>query len=479
MIPAFAVEAIGIEGYGVWESINGLNTLGVIVQSVIGGTVLWKASTYAGARQIRKINALFWSAASLAIVLFMVAGLTGFCIYQKLQDWFHVPREWVSEYGGALSLTMAVAQIGVVVHVLFAIGASLQKAGLVALAQSFGAFFTAVITIGLLSEYKSLYAFPLGMAAGGTLSIFLLSYLVRSHCGLTLWPPERIRGDEAPSLLRFTGLLLLSNSTLLTRDALDKFIIAVVEGPSGAAYLGVALVITVLLSQVMAVLQTPFCAAVGRASANGQHEVVKQLYASFVVWYAALVGLLAVNIAVSRRPLIFFWFGREITAVEPYLIFTLLGATTAIAMTAAGVGVAKACGQPGAETRYLIITMVLTLCLKPLFVYYLNGLGAVASSCVASCVGSATLLYILHKRIELSWAATCKAMVIYCLTVAVGILGWYVGGLLAPVMSRTDALIKIILFGSATTFIYGLLIGGFIFLSASCKSLLKGKTFDS
>ena len=404
-----------------------------------------------------------------------VAGFTGFCIYPKLQDWFNVPKEWVTEYGGALSLTMAIAQIGVIVHVLFAIGASLRKAGMVALAQSVGTFFIAVITITLLSTYKSLYSFPVGMAAGVALSIGMLIYLVRSQCGLTLWPPERIKRNEAPGLLRFTGLLLLSNSTLLTRDALDRFIIAVVEGPSGAAYLGVTLVITLLLSQVMAVLQTPFCAAVGRAFASGQREVVKQLYASFVVWYAAIAGLLAVNVAVSRRPLIFFWFGREILEVEPYLMFTLLGATTAITMTAAGVGVAKACGQPGVETRYLMITLILTLCLKPVFVYFFSGLGAVASTCVSSLVGSASLLYILHNRIDLPWAATCKAITIYGLTVTLGILGWYFGGTLTSMVSRTDAVINIIYLGSATTVIYGLLIGGFVFLSASRKSLVSGE----
>lgn len=477
-IPAFAVQTIGIEGYGVWESINGLNTFGIILQAVVGSTVLWKASVYVGANQIKNLNPLFWLGVSLSVGIAAVAGFVGVFSSGGLQVLLQVPKSWGGEYGLTLSLALAVAPLGAIVHVLFAISASFGKAGIAALAQSLGVLVIALVTGMLLAQWQSIWAFPVGNAVGILVSVSLLLWLVRTQAGVVLWPVEGFAQDEILTVFRYGGILLLSNSTLLVRDAFDKIVVTTVDGPTGAAYMGVALVLTLLLGQIMAVLQSPYCAAVGRAYAVGQHHLVRELYGSFVVRYAVIIGLLVVNLAAARRPLLFFWFGREMLDVEPYLVFTMLGAATAITMTAAGVGLAKACGQPGIETRYLMVTLGLMLCLKPGAIVLFGGIGAVASTCFSIMAGAVVFNVILHRRIVLPWAATQKAMLIYGVTLVLGLAAWKFGGTPRVFTSRVEAVRHLLSIGAVTTLLYGVAMASFFVRRNTHSPLATGGGCD-
>lgn len=459
-VPPVAVQCIGVDGYGAWESISGFNTFGVLAQSVAGGTVLWKASEYSIRGATREVASLFGVCAFLAAAASACAALMAWCFYPTLQQQLRVPEAFAHEYGGVLTLTMALSQLAVIVPVLFAMATGFHQPGRAAAFQSIGSLVLAAVTIGFLYQGIGLYAFPVGIAAGMVVSGALLYALVYRLCGEFSWWLRFPDWGEARSMGRYAGFLLLSNSTLLTRDALDKVIVAAADSTRGTAFLGASLAITVLLSQATAVLQTPFTAAVARAFASGRSESVQNLYATFAPWAAAIPGILAVVVCVTRRPLIAFWLGRPMPEMETYLALSLCGVTTALAITAAGVGVAKACGRPGIETRYLMITLLLTVITKPILVITFGGVGAVMSSCVSTVGGAVYLVYILHSRIDLPWAATWTATAIHGVTIVLGTVGWIWGGLIEPPDSRLQAASYVAALAPITAGVYAFIVGG-------------------
>lgn len=458
-VPPIAVRCIGVDGYGVWESINGFNTLGVLVQSVASGTVLWKASEYSARGTGHEVAALFWLCMTLTATTTVGVAVMAWLFYPTLQHWLHIPEAFTEAFGNVLVLSMVISQIAVMTYVLIAIATGFHNAGRAAAIQSLGSITFAIITIAFLDRGFGLYAFPVGMAAGVAVSAALLYRLVYRLCGQLPWSLRFPDWAEARSMGRYAGLLFLSNSTLLTRDALDKVIVAVADSARGAAFLAVSLAITVLLSQATAVLQAPFTAAVGRAYASGHGESVQRLYATFAPWYAALPGVLAVVVCLVRRPLIALWLGRPMQEMETYLAFNLCGITTALAITAAGVGVAKACGSPGIETRYLMFTLLFTVLTKPLLVFHFGGVGAVMASCASTIGGAVCFILILHAQIELPWAATWAATAIHGVTILLGSVGWIWGGMIEPPDSRWLAASYVVVLAAIAATAYAFVIG--------------------
>lgn len=420
------VARLGPEGYGVWECILAVSSSAMVFQAAINGTLLWRISINCGAQNADESRRLVRVGVGTTILLTLIFVPSIWFWRYSIVSGLQVPQLWVEETRWVLPPIVMLMLLGGVNQALLALIAGYQKAGLASLIQSLGLIVTHVTAIGILLMGGSLSALLWGMAAGFA-SILVVSYaVVISLCGrLSLWPQWPSRQDLCV-LAPFAGLLLLSNLTLVLRDNTDKILLASLGSPAVVGYFALAQRFSSVIMQLGWTLCLPLTAAVGSLHATQNWHAIRQLYTHVSTWLVISTGLVGFLVCTLREPLFVLWLGEDQPQAHGYLVLLLLGVTSALAFTGAGVALAKGVGRPGLETAYLVVTLILILITKPTLIAAFGPVGCVISSAMSWCLGAIYFLFILHRRLDLPREILVRSGGIFLLTIVASMVSWTV-----------------------------------------------------
>lgn len=420
------VDRLGPEGYGVWECMLAVSSAAMVFQAAINGTLIWRISMTCGVHDAdasRRLVRLGIGSTLALVGLFVPAVWLGrYAIITALQ----VPESWAADTEWLLPQIVFLMLIGGVNQAVLALVAGYQRAGLAALIQCLGLVATHTTAIGVLLAGGGLNALLWGMAAGFTATL-LVSYLTAARlCGrislIPLWPSL----DDFRVLAPFAGLLLLSNLTLVLRDNTDKLILAAEGSPAMTGYFAMSQRLSSLVMQVGWTVCLPLTAAVGSLYAVQNWAAIRRLYEQVNLWLVVASGLVGFLICTLRAPLFVLWLGADQPQAHGYLALLLFGVAAALTFTGAGVALAKGIGRPGLETAYMVVTLVLILVTKPLFVSAFGALGSVASSSASWCLGAAYFGIMLQRRLELPRLVLIRSASIFALSVAMSAVAWLI-----------------------------------------------------
>ncbi|MBV9124959.1 MAG: polysaccharide biosynthesis C-terminal domain-containing protein [Planctomycetes bacterium] len=420
------VTRLGLELYGVAEALLAIAAMAMVLQAVISGAVLWRASLSFGARdpaETRRLVRIGIGAtlALMALCLPIVGSFRGIVVAE-----LRVPAPYQAEAQWLLPAFVGLVLLGGINEALAAVLIAYQRAGTASLIQSGGLAATNLVSIGGLLLGGGLESLLFGSLAGFATTFIVLYVFASALCGrISLLPLLPSRRDVAV-IGPFFGLLLVSNLTLLVRENTDKVVLAMLGSATAVAHFSIAQRLSAIVMQVCAVCFTPFTSVVGALHARADQQGIQVLYAKVGTWMAALTGLSAFLVCTLREPLFILWLGNPYEGAWLFLLALVLGCASAIIFTGTGVALARGIGRAGLETRYALVTLVLTVLLKPVFILALGAVGAVAASAGSWCVGALFFLHLIHRAIDLPRGMVSRLIGIWVTTLVLVTLGWWV-----------------------------------------------------
>ncbi len=420
------IARLGPDGYGVWECLLAVSSTAMIFQTAINGTLLWGMSVSCGADDKHESRRLVRLGTGVTLLLVVLCVPSLWVFRNSIVAGLSVPEQWIGEARWLLPQIVMVMLLGGVNQALLALIAGYQRAGLAALIQALGLIVTNGTIIGILLSGGGLNALLSGMLAGFGVTLLASYAVATSICGrIALWPAWP-SPHEFTVLMPFAGLLLLSNLTLLLRDHADKLILASMGTVTEAGYFAIAQRFSLLIMQVGGTVCLPLTAAVGSLYAVQNWASIRELYTQVSTWLAAGVGLLAFFVCTMREPLFVLWLGEDHPQSHVYLVLLLLGVTSGLVFTGAGVALAKGIGRPGLETAYAVITLIFILITKPTLVAICGVEGCVLSSALSWCLGAICFVLILHSRINLPREILARSSGIFLVTIVLTTIAWKV-----------------------------------------------------
>jgi O-antigen/teichoic acid export membrane protein len=458
IIVPFIIGTLGIDGYGIWESVLAASMLIAMFQTAIRGTLLWKISGAYGANNERQVRRL--------VRLGVSATLT-FCLPVIPLAW--LGRDWVvqlinipPEFTGVGAWIL----VGVVTLVMFSginetLGAAVsgyQRAGLTTVIQSvaiMGRYLVAILALLLGWQLWSLLA---GLAAGFLIQAIGLYAAASRVCGrLSLVPAIPTRG-EVKSMSSYAAFMMVGSVSSALRDQTDKVILAAFASPVWAGYYGIAARLAALVRLVCGFFYVPTTAAAGALHAANDWAGVRRLYATVITVMSVFCGAVVVLVAALYDRILILWIGKTIPEVAPMLFLLLFGSTVAVVLTGTGSSVCKGIGRLEIETSYIVLNLVLNAILTVVLVVWIGAMGTVISSAASWAIGSVVFVALLHRMVDLPAAATRRAALVLAIVLFLAPVARLMLCYLPPSADRVQALISAAGFGAALILVYAVLV---------------------
>jgi len=395
------VAKIGVEGFGIWESLQGVSMICILFQTAITGTVLWRISNAYGSRNYDEVHRI----TRLGTTFFLVA----FCLLYPLLcfsrryivNMLNIPAEFADTAEWILPNVVGLMVLNGITEVLGAVVSGFQRAGLNSMVQTGALALNNLIAIvGLLLGY-GLWSLLMGLFAGFLFSGII--YFLNAHklAGITNLLPAIPTLSELIYLSKYCGWLLIGSVSMALRDHADKVIIAHFASPLWVGYYGIAVRLASVVLMVCSFFYVPLIAAVGALKTAGDWSDIRNIYVKVVAMIGLFAGVLALLIGGLYDRFTILWIGKAVPEVAPLFFLLLMANVTAVTLTGAGSALGKGIGRADLETYYVIICLILNIALKLILVPIYGATGTVVASTVSWTIGSFFFIAILHLSLPL------------------------------------------------------------------------------
>ncbi len=421
----FIIAFLGTDGFGVWESMLAVSGTAMVFQKVVSGTILWRIAVSYGKQDSIESQQLVRVGISATLML-IVAFVPLIVVFRDpILSGLQITGGWLGSARWQLPSIVGIMLLGGINEALLAVVIGYQRAGIASLILSLDLLVTNITSIAILALGGNLDSLFFGLLAGFAVKLLILYPLARSLCGRINLLPALPSWADVTVLGPFAGMLLLSNMTLLFRDQMDKIILAALASPTKVGYFAIAQRVSSVIMHISAVFTIPLAAAIAAQYARNDWNGVRMLYKKIGTCIMAGAGLATFLVCTLHEPLFVFWLGKPLPEAYGYLAMILMGLTSAVIFTGAGVALAKGIGRPGLETTYLLVTLVLVVLLKLPLILIFGADGSVAASAVSWCLGAAFFLFLLHRKIDLPRVMIVRAVGIALVTALLSAIGWW------------------------------------------------------
>jgi O-antigen/teichoic acid export membrane protein len=463
MIPVL-VSRLGMAGYGTWEALLALASLSSVFQLPISGTLVWRVSDAYGrgdTAEIRRVARL-GGAACLALVLLL------WPLAWLLREPAVVFLKVLPESRAVASLMFpalaAFILLGGLSETLEAIVSGCQRTGLVnvvgAAAQMLN--YTVVIIVAVLGG--GLWSLLAGQGIGFVARLVGAWIAVRATFGsVSLMPLLPQRSDL--SLFRYSGWLTVSGVASALRDQTDKIVLSSLASPEWVGYYGMASRLAGLALEVLRPLYSPMLTAAGALRGISDWDGIRSLYSRSMFIVSILTGTAAVVVAGLVDRLVVLWIGEAIPHVRVLVWLLITGTATAAILTGPGTAISRGCGQPAIEATYLSVSLVLNLVFTIALVLLIGPVGTAAATGLTWALSSILFLFVLHRKMDLPVEASRQAGGAALLAGATAAIVYWASSWLGLPDGRQQALISLILLGTASALLYSALLASFRLLS--------------
>ncbi len=403
------VQKLGIEGYGVWESIIAISVISNVFQGSISGVLLWLVSNAYGINDIKQVRNYVSMSVFVSLVLFLIITPAAWFGKSFLVKLFNIPTELIPTAAWILPCIVGLMLLGTIPEILASLLSGYQRAGATILTQSIAVATNNIIVIFCLMSGFGFLSLLIGFAAGfliSTVGLYLIA--IRTVGKFTLMPkiPSRaVINKVAP----YAGFMLIGALSIALRDQADKIILSSVASPVWTGYYGIAARLAGVVTIVCTFFYVPTIAAAGSLFSKNDHDGILMLYDDVITMISFVVGLVVVIVGGLYDRIIFLWIGKLFPDMGLILFLLLLGNGVAVILTGAASSVCKGMGLVRIETIYIIISLVLNIILKLTFVPLFGAIGSIASTAVSWSVSSVCFVYLLHKQTDIPLASSVKA----------------------------------------------------------------------
>jgi O-antigen/teichoic acid export membrane protein len=169
-------------------------------------------------------------------------------------------------------------------------------------------------------------------------------------------------------------------------------------------------------------------------------------------------GGIAVLVGGVFDRILIFWMGHNMPQVEPILYLLLIDYTAAVLLTGAGTSLCLGVGRAGINSGYSVFGLIANVILKVILVITIGALGSVVASTISWVLASLLLLVLMHRALDLPWAATRGALASLGIAILLVAVARFALQFIPLPETRAAAFWSAVLWGSILLAIYSMLL---------------------
>jgi len=451
------IAKLGVEGFGTWEALYAMATLGSILQSAVAGTLLWRFSDLFGRSDRDEVARWVRLGLSAVLALLLVLVPLSWAVRGPVLHLIHVPATYERAAGGLFPLIVLLLVVGGFADTLEAVIGGAQRTGIVSLNLAVAVAVNYAVAIAGLIAGWGLFALAAGVAAGVLMRIGVAYVLARRIVGAVSVRPAIPRRRDAAAL-RYGSLLMVGYVSAALRGQTDKLVLAALASPVLTGYYGIAARLANLVLEFSRFFYNPLLSAVAALKAQDRWADVRRLYNAVMTVVPTVSGAVAVIVAGLSDRLMVLWVGHSYGQVALILLILLTGNTFAVILTGAGSALTRGAGVVWVETAYVSVGLLLNLILTVVLVITIGPLGTVVASGASWAISSLVFVFVLHRVLDLPVSATVRGVTVLGCTATAAAVMRVVSNLIPASTTRGNALLAVtILSGVALSVYAGLL----------------------
>jgi O-antigen/teichoic acid export membrane protein len=452
------VSRVGVVGYGTWEALFAVAGLAPLLQTAIGGTLVWRISDAYGRNDAAEIRRLVRLGAAASLSLFAILWPLAWLFREPLVEFLRVPAETQQTAAQMFPIMAALVLMSGLSDTLDAVVSGCQRTGFVnvVVAMAHGLNYSVVILLILMGG--GLWSLVVGQAFGAVGRLTGAWVAARLSFGAVSLIPVLPRRTDL-STARYSGLLAVGAGAAVLRDQTDKVILATLASPAWVGYYAMAARLSGVVMEIIRFFYVPTLTAVGALNAAGDWDGVRRFFSRVMATVSIVTGLVVVLVAGLADRIVILWIGRPIPEVTLLLWLLMVGSASAATLTGPGTAICRGAGRAGIETTYLVLNLVLNFGLTVTLVLLIGPIGTAVATGSTWAVSSVVFLWVLHERLDLPAVASRRSGARLVLAAAVAGAVYAASRLVDLPDGRRAALASIALFGAAGAAVYlGLLV---------------------
>lgn len=448
------IAKLGVEGFGTWEALYAVATLGSMVQGAVGGTLLWRFSDLLGRGDSAEAARWFQLGLTATVALLLLLVPVSWAIRDPVSRVIHVPAAYAAAVRILFPLTVLLLTIGGFADTMEAAIGGSQRTGVVSVNLAVGLSANYAVAIAGLLAGWGMAALAAGVGAGVLLRIGIASALTRQTIRGVPWRLALPRRRDYAAL-RYASFLTVGYASAALRGQTDKLVLAALASPAWTGYYGIAARLANLVLEFSRFFYNPLLSAVAALRARGCWSDVRELYDAVMTVVPAVSGAVAVVVAGLSDRLVLLWVGHSYGPVGFILVLLLTGNTAAVMLTGPGTALSRGAGVVWVETSYVVVGLVLNLILTVALVVTIGPLGTVVASGASWAVSSLVFVVMLHRVLDVPVAATYRAVTALGCTAVAATVTRLVSSLMLWPATRLGALIVVAMMGVFSLSLYG------------------------
>ena len=418
------ISHLGLAGFGAWESVLAVASLGAVVFAPIASCVLWLVATTPADVRLMAARSTGVQAVALCGVVSALLAVSVFVFGDRLVVWLKLP----AASSGSVFMGTHVLALACLAHGLlgasdcigYALGglgrlrhATFVRTGALALN-----YFVSIILLG---RGFGLLAPLIGLFFMGIVGIAVNAFML-FRGEVAGW--SRGRSIFSVETMKYASTLFVGCFAGIGKDSADRIISSGLASPAFTATLGLASRLTVLLGEFNRYAYTPLIPAVATARSLGDVNKVSNLFARFMAVNAFASGLLTTVLVANSEFLLNLWTGVVPEGAHRLTVTVAAGVVMQLMLTGPATAVMRGLGRVREEATYVLLSLVINVCLTLVLVPLLDAYGKVLSTSIAVALSSLVYVVLVTRSGALPPTPFFHSMALYLIAFTIGYIGY-------------------------------------------------------
>jgi O-antigen/teichoic acid export membrane protein len=390
---------IGMEGFGVWETLLAICHVFVFLQYIVSGTMLWKLPGYFAENRHNTIAKTVSYGITFYLLCFIILWPLILLFSNSILRWMNIDLKYFESSLTILPIVFAFVILNAVTDLFIAVINSSQRAGQALAISTVSNICNYIVVILFLQINFGLYSLMIGIVAGNLFNLVMSVYKAKKICAEITIMPALIRFSELRGVYRYSINLSIGSFASFLRGQADKIVLAYFASSTWVGYYGIA---NRIASQLMEVSSFFYISIITSASALrslSDSNAIRALYSKMSFVLSTTGGLAFAVMAGCYNEILIFWVNRVDKEVVIIMLLLLLSNYIAIALTGAGTAICKGLGKIEIETKYLLINMLLNIFLTVGLVATVGALGTVIASAISWTISAIIFSKMFHDKL--------------------------------------------------------------------------------
>lgn len=414
------VKNVGIDGYGVWESLLALAALSAMGQQALSSALLFQMGQAYGAQD----HAGVARQARIAGTFVLLFGTVLVIAFAFLTPWFvsvmTIPTQFQSSALWILPWTIVALTVNGFAEISSSVMRGYQRVSAQVAIQTTGTVFNYLTVFVALALGQGLVSLLFGYSVAALFVWSAATWSAKRLCKQLIPLPALPTKAELSALAKPWGLLLVGYGSAALRDQTAKIVLSTMASATWVGYYSIALRLTAIINEASRFFYNPLIAAASATHGAGDTAGTGQLYSRTTRLLILIAGTLITLVVGLAERVIGLWIGHPVPQSAQILYLLVIGYGSAIVLTGSGTALCRAVGRVDIETRYVVLNLVSNIILTIVLVLWIGPIGTVISSAVTWAASSFYFSYILPKHIPVPLEVTSASRKALVLALACG-----------------------------------------------------------